>query len=396
MIDAQERTRRWRLILGGSQKEDALLRLAGRDAEIDRALAALYGGDRDPSLGRTAKSRRGGAGESAPTVARWLGDIRKYFPSTVVSIMQRDALERLNLKQMLMEKEMLEAVEADVHLVSEILSLNRVIPEQTRETARAVVRKVVDELMKRLEQHTRSAILGSLNRAARTNRPRHNDIDWPRTIRANLKHYQPEYNSIIPERLIGYGRKQTQTLRDVILCVDQSGSMATSVVYSSIFGAVMASIRAVKTHMVVFDTSVVDLTADLADPVDLLFGTQLGGGTDINRALAYCEGLVRVPSDTILILISDLCEGGNAPAMLKRVGALVESGVKVIALLALSDDGAPSFDGNNAQELGALDVPCFAGTPDLFPDLMAAAIQKKDLKRWVAEQGISSARGRED
>src|SRR5262249_33762156 len=158
------------------------------------------------------------------------------------------------------------------------------------------------------------AVLGSLNRATRNRRPRHSEIDWHRTIRANLRHYQADYKTIIPETRIGYGRKRS-SLRDIILCVDQSGSMATSVVYAGVFSAVLASLPAVSTKLVVFDTAVVDLSERLADPVDVLFGTQLGGGTDINQALAYCQSLVRQPQETILILISDLCEGGDAKEM---------------------------------------------------------------------------------
>ena len=239
--------------------------------------------------GARSGDRRGGLGGSAPNVARWLGDIRTYFPTSVVRVMQQDALERLDLRQMLLEPELLEAVEPDVHLVADAARCVSVMPDKTKETARLVVRRVVEELERRLANPLRQAVLGSLNRASRNRRPRHNEIDWHRTIRANLKHYQPDYRTIIPETRIGYGRKRT-SLRDIILCVDQSGSMATSVVYAGIFGAVLASLPAVRTHVVVFDTAVVDLTAELHDPVELLFGIQLGGGTDINQALGYCQG----------------------------------------------------------------------------------------------------------
>jgi len=181
-------------------------------------------------------------------------------------------------------------------------------------------------------------------------------------------------------------------LRDVILCVDQSGSMAASVVYSGIFGAVLASVPAVRTRLVVFDTSVVDLTEELDDPVELLFSTQLGGGTDINRALAYCRTLAQSPQQTILVLISDLYEGGNRDEMLKRCAFLAASGIQFIALLALNDDGAPSFDHEIASALAALGIPAFACTPDLFPDLMAAAINREDIAQWAAARGIVTTR----
>jgi len=374
-MNDSERLRRWRLILGGADADGigGGCQLAAADIQMDRALGALYDSDRS-----------GGLGSSSPNVARWLGDIRHYFPATVVRVMQQDALERLNLQQMLLQPEMLEAVEPDVHLVANLMSLRGVIPNETKETARLVIRKVVEELQRKLENPTRQAIAGSLNRAIRNRRPRHTEIDWPRTIRANLRHYQRDYNTIIPETRIGFGRKRS-SLRDIILCVDQSGSMATSVVYASIFAAVMASLPAVSTQLVTFDTAIVDLTEKLEDPVEVLFGVQLGGGTDINRALGYCQGRVRQPQDTILILISDLYEGGNRQEMLKRAAALVGSGVQLIALLALSDDGAPSYDRGNAAKFAAMGAPAFACTPDQFPDLMAAAIARRDLQQWSSQ-----------
>jgi Mg-chelatase subunit ChlD len=234
-------------------------------------------------------------------------------------------------------------------------------------------------------------VQGSLNRAARNRRPRHNEIDWPRTIRANLKHFQPAYQTIIPETRIGYGRKRS-SLREIILCVDQSGSMATSVVYASIFAAVLASLPTVSTKLVVFDTAVVDLTEALSDPVEVLFGTQLGGGTDINRALGYCQGLVRTPGETILVLISDLYEGGNRQELLKRAAAIASAGVQCVALLALNDDGAPSYDHSIAAAFAEFGIVSFACTPDLFPDLMAAAINKQNLAQWAAGREIVTTR----
>ncbi len=352
-------------------------------------LSQLYGGGES-----SERKSRGGLESSAPRVARWLGDIRKFFPTPVVQLLQKDAIERIGLRKMLEQPELLEMVEPDVHLVANILALNAILPAETRETARLVVRRVVEQLERKLANPTRQAILGSLNRAVRNRRPRYSEIDWHRTIRANLRHYQPEYRTIIPETRIGYGRKR-QALREVVLCVDQSGSMASSVVYAGIFGAVLASLPALSTRVVVFDTAVVDLTDELHDPVELLFGTQLGGGTDIHRALTYCQGLIQRPGDTILILISDLYEGGNPAGMLERVAALVGMGVQVIGLLALADTGAPSFDRQHASAFAALGVPVFACTPDLFPDLMAAAIGRHDIAQWAAAREIVVARAGE-
>ncbi|SNT66132.1 VWA domain containing CoxE-like protein [Asanoa hainanensis] len=395
MTADDERRRRWRLALG-EPADESLGQPNGRDAAMDAAMAALY--DRGPDGAGNGEPKEGsrrsaGLGASAPRVARWLGDIREYFPQSVVRVMQTDAIERLNLTRLLLEPEMLSAVEPDVHLVGTLLSLNSVMPDKTRDLARQVVRQVVDDLEKRIAQKARAAVTGALNRASRIERPRHGDIDWNRTIRANLRHYQPAYRTVVPERLIGYGRRGNAVQRDVILCVDQSGSMASSVVYSGVFASVLASLRTLRTSLVVFDTSVVDLTEHLNDPVDVLFGTQLGGGTDINRAIAYSQRLVTRPRETIFVLVSDLYEGGARDEMLRRVADLVGAGVQVVALLALSDDGAPSYDHDNAAALGSLGVPAFACTPDMFPELMAAAIQRHDLRAFAEREGAQRAHG---
>lgn len=383
-ITDEERLRRWRLVLGknsersgsSSVSDGISISLQGDDEGMDKVLEALYDSDRSAGLG-----------SSSPSVNRWLGDIRTYFPRSVVQVMQKDALERLNLNQMLLEPETLEAVEADVHLIGTLLSLNHVIPKKTKETARRVVRKVCDDLERRLRNPLVQAVRGALNKATRTTRPRASEIDWHRTIRKNLHNYLPERRTIIAERLVGYGRKRS-SLRDIILCIDQSGSMATSIVYSSIFGAVLASLRAVSVRLVVFDTEVVDLTEHLQDPVDILFGTQLGGGTDINRAVRYCRQLIQRPEKTIFVLISDLYEGGVQEQLLQQTREIIGSGVSMITLLALSDDGAPCYDEQLAARMSSLGTPSFACTPDLFPDLMATAIQRQDIARWAARNDI--------
>lgn len=370
---------KWRMILGQVADPSESVPLSGDLQGIDQTLGALYDAE-----------RRGGLGSSSPNVNRWLGDIRRYFPTEVVQLMQQDALERLKLDQMLLEPELLSSVTPSVSLVGTLLSLKKVIPAQTKDTAREVVRKVVEDLQRRLRQPMIEALKGALSRSVRNRRPRHNEIDWHATIRRNLKHYQPDYKTVVPHELVGLG-KRGQSLKQVILLVDQSGSMASSVVFASVFGAVLASLRALKTHMVVFDTAVVDLTQDLEDPVDLLFGTQLGGGTDIHKALVYASQLITDPSEAIIVLISDLYEGGNRTQLLKRVHRLHHDGVQFITLLALSDDGKPSYDKEIATYLHALGVPAFACNPDLFPSLMAAALNRQSLEQWRYRHNIVTA-----
>ncbi|RYG31506.1 VWA domain-containing protein [bacterium] len=370
---SDERLRRWRLVLGGNEADGTDTPLSASDLQRDAVLEALYDSE-----------KKGGLGASSPNIARWLGDIRTYFPSSVVQVMQKDALERLGLQRMFLEPESLKAVEPDVHLVATLISLSHAIPAKTRDTARAVVRRVVEDLERRLASPLRQAVSGALARSVRNYRPKHREIDWNRTIRANLKHYQEEYHTVVPERRIGYGRKG-QALKDIILALDQSGSMANSVVYAGVFGAVLATMKSVRTSVVAFDTSVVDLTDTLHDPVELLFSVQLGGGTDIERALSYCQSLVRVPSDTIMVLVSDLIEGGNEEALIRRAASIKASGVNMIALLALSDEGKPWVDENMAATFAAMGIPAFACTPDMFPELMAKAIGGGDVAEWAGK-----------
>lgn len=387
----QERGRRWRLVLGqdqdsqqaqgeASQEEGTPGEgLSPEEQQMDQVLETLYG-----------DSHGGDLSDSAPDIARWLGDIRSYFPEAVVRILQRDALQRFKLRRVLEEPELLAQIEPDVNLIGDILALRKVMPVKTRETAKAVVRQVVDELKEKLTYPLEQAIKGSLNRATRTHRPRFKEINWQRTIYRNLRHYQPEYKTVIPETLVGYGRKRA-SLRDIIICLDTSGSMATSVVYGSIYAAVLATIPAVSTKLILFDTSVVDVSEQLDDPVEMIFGIRLGGGTNIERAIGYCQGLVTRPSETILVLITDLYEGSGKEKLIKRIGALTAAGVKVVTLLALNDKGTPRFDRAMAQEFVNLGVPSFACTPELFPDLMAAVLEERDLRHWAAIHNIVTA-----
>ena len=394
-----ERLRRWRLLLGnetrsGESADGTGLGLNAHDTRLDAALAALYDG---APYGRAEgkRKRAGSLGGSAPSVAAWLAEVRELFPQETVRVLQGDAVDRLGLRSLLLEPELMERLEPDIQMAATLMSLKDVMPDSAKDTARQIVRQVVDDLMKRLAEPLRSAVTGSLNRSQRNTRPRAAEIDWGRTILKNLRHYQPDSKTVVPERLVGYGRAR-RSLKDVVLCIDQSGSMAASVVYAGVFGAVLASLPAVSTRVVVFDTVVVDLTEVLTDPVDVLFGVQLGGGTDIGRALGYCQQVITRPEDTILVLISDLCEGGNEKSMLARARQLTESGVRMIALLALDDNGTPGYDHSVAAAYAGLGIPTFACTPGHFPDLMATAISGGDLAAWAAGKGIALPRGEEE
>jgi hypothetical protein len=389
----KEQLTRWRLILGQHAQESLSkmagpggCQLSGEQAGMDEALAAIY----DESTGEGSETgRRGqrsaGLGPSAPNLAKWLGDIRTYFKEDVVAVIQNDAIEKKGLTQLLFEPEMLKNVEPNPQLVGTLMALKGRIPERTKETARIVVRAVVEKIKRLLEQKIRQAVMGALNRKEHSPLPQASSIDWKRTIGRNLKNFQPSLGTIVPEKVYFFSRAQRSNNWTVIVCMDQSGSMAESVVYGSVTGSIFASLPALNTRVVAFDTEIVDLTEQCGnDPVDMIFGVQLGGGTDINKAVAYCEKFVSDPAQTIFFLISDLIEGGNQAQLIRRMKDMVESGVRVICLLALSDSGIPTFDENVAKRLSEVGVPCFGCTPNKLPELIEGVLKKHNLKALAA------------
>ncbi|EHB66699.1 VWA containing CoxE family protein [Paenibacillus lactis 154] len=385
---------RWRLILGeaaqGKLEEltgSEALQLTEEEAIMDAALAAIYD-DTDASYssggsgrGSGSSSGRGaGGGRGSVNLSRWLGDVRSLFAEDVVSIIQNDAIERRGWKQLLFEPELLASVKPDIQMVGTLMALKGKIPERTKETARLLVKAVVDDLMARLQEDMRRAVTGALNKRQHTPLPSLSGLDWKRTIRRNLKHYDRERNILIPEKFYYFDRARRNKEWTVILDIDQSGSMAESVIWASVTGAIFASMPALDTRVVVFDTEVVDLTEQCADdPVDMLFGVQLGGGTDINKSVAYCESFIEEPKKTLFILVTDLYEGGNQAALVRRMREMRESGVRTLCLLSLSDSGRPFYDERLARQLSRDGTPCFACTPGMLPELVAGALQGRDM-----------------
>lgn len=384
-----EQVNRWRLILGRDSQESLSqmcpngCSLSPEQLEMDQALAEIY--DETEGEETDSKKRSAGLGGSSPRLAKWLGDIRSYFKDDVVTVIQQDAIERKGLKQLLFEPEMLKNVHPNVQLVGTLMSLKGQIPERTKETARMVVRAVVEQIKLALEQRIRQAVLGALNRREHTSLPNASTIDWKWTIGRNLKNYNADLKTIIPERVYFFSRSQRSNNWTVIVDMDQSGSMADSVVYGAVFGSIFASLPALETHVIAFDTEVVDLTEQCGnDPVDMLFGVQLGGGTDINKSVAYCEQFIKEPKSTLFFMITDLFEGGNQAQLVRRLGEMVASGVRVMCLLALNDSGTPCFDDGLARKLSAMGIPCFACTPQRLPDLLEGALRGVDLTALAA------------
>lgn len=370
--------KRWRLILG----EEAQAQISGmgggelsaEELLMDSALSQIYGAGASQVGGKGA-----GKGKSSPNLSRWLGDLRSLFAPMEVRVIQNDAINRCGMKQLLFEPEMLDTLEPDISTASLLLTLKDQIPTKAKENARNYIAKIVEDINRRLSDDLKRSVTAALNRREHSPIPSAAALDYKLTIRRNLRCYDPERKLLLPERFYFYERASKSGSRTVILDIDQSGSMGESVIYSSIIGCILASISSLKTHIIAFDTQVNDLTEKCADPVDLLYGIQLGGGTDIEKSVAYCQGLISQPDKTTMFLVTDLYEGGNRAGLLRRLGELKESGINVIVLLAISDSGAPSFDNQLAQRVAELDIPCFACPPEKLPELLEQALKRRKI-----------------
>ncbi|MCL2546375.1 MAG: VWA domain-containing protein [Oscillospiraceae bacterium] len=351
---------RWRLILGNDV--EGLPDPTPQNTALDRALSVVYN-SQDASLDH-----------SAPAVTQWLTDIRNLFPNDVVSVIQHDGIERKNLTQLLLEPETLAAVKPDLNIAATLMRLRHNIPDKSKAIARSVIQAVADDINERLQDDLQHAVHATINR--NSHNPTARDIDWQRTARKNIKHYDPQARRIIPERIYFYDRTNRRKQWTVILGIDQSGSMAESVIYGSICGSILASMASTKTHVVTFDTAVHNFTELCAnDPVDMLLGVQLGGGTDINNCVKHCRQWIENPEETLLILLTDLYEGGNRSQLLAQLEHLHRNGVKVLVMTALSDSGAPAYDEATAKHIAALGIPCFACTPQKLPEILADALR---------------------
>ena len=387
--DIKQSMTRWRLVLG-QDSEDRFEKMGGGGLSgemdmMDQALAAIYNLNSPGSFGTGGAGA--GRGPSNPQITRWLGDVRSLFDPELVKIIQGDAMTRCGLKQLIFEPELLENLEPDVNLASTILMLKDQIPKRSKESVREFIKKIVEEINRLLEQDIRRAVTAAVNKRKHSPIPSAAALDYKMTIQRNLKHYNQELKTIVPEHFYFFDRTSTTAANkwNVILDIDQSGSMGESVIYSSIISCILASMSSISTRIVAFDTNIVDLTEKSDDPVDLLFGFQLGGGTNIDQSVAYCEKFIENPKKTLFFLITDLEEGGNRAALLRRLGDLKEAGVTLVCLLALAEGGRPYYDTQMAQKVAALKIPCFACSPQMLPQLLERALKGQDLDQFVKE-----------
>ncbi len=379
-METQEKLKRWRLILGKEAEQTLEQMTSGEmlsqeDLLMDRALGAIYGGA--DGFGGSA-----GSGPSSPQLSRWLGDLRALFSPMEVQVIQNDAIQRKGLNQLLFEPEVLDQLEPSIGTAALLLTLKDQIPSCAKENARAYIAKIVEDINRRLADDLKRSVTAALNRREHSPIPSASALDYRMTIRRNLKHYDTQRQVLLPEKFYFFEHAARSASRTIILDIDQSGSMGESIIYASVLSCILASMRSLKTHIVAFDTQVTDLTELCADPVEVLYGIQMGGGTDIEKSIAYCAELVQEPAKTTLFLITDLEEGGNRAGLLLRLEELKASGVNVIVLLAISDSGKPCYDSMMAEKVSALEIPCFACPPERLPELLEAAMKHQSLQNF--------------
>lgn len=356
--------RRLRLMLGAFADPPLMNPLSGAGTleDMDRHLGYLY--DRAYGSGRGMRKERGaGLGASSLTTPDWLAHVRDLFPKECLEVVERDAVERFGLTELITDPETLASIEPSEEVLKLLVQFRSQIPDEARSEARRIIDAVVKDLYRKLATTTRSALTGALDRSRKSRLKIASNLDPAATLKANLKNYDPETGVLGVDKLVFHARKRRHADHRVILLLDQSGSMLDSVVYAAVMGGIFASVPEIDFRLLAFDTQVVDLSEIARDPVEVLFSVQLGGGTLIQRAVAHAATLVREPRRTIVVVLSDFYEGGRPEGLYAQVKELVDSGVKVLGLAALGQSGEPDFDRQVAKQLVALGMPVAAMTP---------------------------------
>lgn len=368
---------RWRLVLGKYAKDRIHAGMSAERMRMENALDFLYSREycgRGVRAENDEKSPEGSLDPSQLNVPRWLSEVRELFPKETVAIIEKHALDRYGLTELVTDPEILRRLEPNFELLKMLLTFRGHLKGEVLNEARRVIRVVVDEIKQRLETEIRQAFSGRSNRFRHSNVKVAQNLDWRGTIRKNLKNYSTARKQMVIDNVLFFSRIQRRLPWRVILCVDQSGSMAGSVIYSAVMAGILAGLPLINVNLVVFDTSVVDLSTHVEDPVELLMSVQLGGGTNIGQAMRYCEQLMEDPHRTILVLVSDFCEGGEPSRMIASCQRFREAGAKLLGLAALDENANPSYDRRMAEALAAEGMDIAALTPKHFAEWLAKTI----------------------
>ena len=362
---------RWRLVLGNDS--DQSLSFGGSAAEIARLgemellLDHLYGCAQGDDV-RRDPSRSGSSGGSQLTAADWITRVRELFPQSTADVLERHALEEFGMTELLTNKDILERMRPDMQLLKTVLQLKHLMHGAVLDTARKIAKQVADQLREKLETETRRAVTGRLDRSQRSPVRSSRNIDMKKTIRRNLKNFNTERGQIVLQDVYFGSRIRRFNKKTVIIAVDESGSMLGSVIYSAVMAQIISGLSFAEVRLVIFDTNVVDLSSEAGDPAQVLMSIQLGGGTDIGRALGYCETLIRCPSETCVICVTDLYEGGSENFLLNTSRNIIAGGAKLSFLTALDEEANPAYDKALGQKLADMGAFVGAVTPDRFGD----------------------------
>lgn len=370
--------RRWRLALGRyAERSLPAEGLGGAERRADRALDYLYAREmerRGLRRGGDARGRTGPLDPSELTALGWLGELRDLFPQSVCETVQAHAIDNLGMRELLSDPAVLDALEPSKDLLKSLIAFKGAANPAMREKIREVTRKVVEDIVRRLRPRVETALAGRPNRFRRSQLKSIQNFDWRATIRDNLRNWDAERGVIVADRLRFHGRSRRRLPWTVILCVDQSGSMLASTIYAAVMASILTTLPAVEVRLIVFDTSIVDLSSEAHDPVEVLMSVQLGGGTNIAAAMEYCETLITQPTRTVFALVSDFEEGGSVPHMLAATRRMASARVTLLGLGALSDDAAPVYDRRMAERLAACGMHVAALTPDRFAEWIGDVI----------------------
>lgn len=368
---------RWRLVLGKYARDQINVGMTPREQRIETALDFLYSREyqgRGVRDNETQDSREGGLEPTQLTIPHWLNEVRELFPKQTIAVIEKHALDRYGLTELVTDPEILRRLEPNFELLKMLLTFRGHLKGEVLNEARRVIRSVIEEIKQKLVTEVRRAFSNRTNRFQHSNLKVAQNLDWRGTIRKNLKNFDTERKQIAVEQVLFFSRIQRRLPWHIILCVDQSGSMADSVIYSSVMAGILSGLPLINVKLVVFDTSVVDLSEHIDDPVELLMNVQLGGGTNIGQAMQYCEQLVEDPHRTIVVLISDFFEGGAPSALLASCRRFREGGVRLLGLASLDQIGTPTYDEQMAERLAEQGMDIAALTPKLFAEWLAKAI----------------------
>ena len=373
MSVAEENLNRWRLILGKNSENQ--IEFTGEYSEsisyqdMEETLDYLYSQEYGEEL-----LRKGGTGKSQLNAAKWIEKARNLFPKKTVEVLEKQALEHFNLTELLTDKKVLEKMEPNTDLLKTILQFKHLMKSDVIAEAKRIIKKVVDEITEKLQTDIRKSLLGKLNRNMPSNVKSMKNLDIKKTIARNLKNYDTENSRLVLKNVYFSSRVKRFNKWNIIIAVDESGSMLDSVIYSAVMAGIFAKLSMIDTRLVIFDTNVVDLSGYIDDPVEVLMGMQLGGGTDINRALTYCESLCENPHNTIFVTVTDLYEGGSTQNLLRTCADIISSGSKMIFLTALDRDANPAYDKNLGQKLADMGAFVGAMTPEQLGDYIGKMI----------------------